>query len=557
MKRHVNFGLGLISLLCLVGCPVAPPTDGEDGSTVFEPSVVVKWNEVMLAAARSGPPRPTVIARSLHIVQTAVYDAWAAYDPTANGVYWTGDLRRPATEHTDGNKQKAVSFAAYRALRDQFPTYEANTGAFTNLLTELGYDPADLNSTDTTTPEGVGAVAAQGVLDFRQQDGSNESHNYAPITSDLYPEPYVPVNSADPTSDAAPGGANFDPNRWQPLRVPNGKLVDNHGSAIFDNADPTTYTDQSFLGPHWGAVIPFGLGDIQEIRDEFFPPPPQAESNEAYTDATGATMTSDEAYNMQVDEILEISANLTDEQKAIAEYWADGPRSETPPGHWHALAHGISYRDQHTIDDDVKMFFALGGAVLDASIAVWDCKRVYDYVRPISAIRHKYFGQPIQAWGGPNQGTQTMNGEDWRPYQSLTFLTPPFSEYTSGHSAFSAASAKVLSLFTESEEFYDPVDPTILPFEDFNRDGVPDVLGQHIVGIGGNSFEDSPSEVVVLQWETFKEAADEAGLSRRYGGIHFQDADLRSRAAGDEIGARAYHVAQEYWTGQRTGPPGD
>jgi hypothetical protein len=516
----------------------------------FKLSVVVDWNEAMLTAVRNGPARPVVIARSLFVVHNAMYDAWAAYDAAAVGVHWPSDLRRPSAEHTDSNKRRAVSFAAYRALLDQFPAYEQNTGAFTNLLNTLGYDAAGLTIEDTTTPEGVARIAAQAVLDFRQTDGANEANNYAPITSSLYPEAYVPVNSADPTSDRAPGGANFNPNHWQPLRVSNGKLVDEAGNPTFDNNDPSTYTDQAFLAPHWGSVTPFAITDLQALRAEFFPAPPLAGSAAVYVDALGNEMTNDQAYNMQVDEILTISGSLTDRQKVIAEYWADGPRSETPPGHWHALAQGISYRDKHSIDEDVRMYFALGAAVLDAAIAVWDGKRVYDYVRPVSAIRHKYFSQSVSAWGGPNQGTQTISGSQWRPYQALTFVTPPFAEYTSGHSAFSAAAAAVLTSFTGSDRFYDSENPVELPFEDFNGDGLADVLGQHIVGVGGNAFEDSPSEVVVLKWNTFKEAADEAGVSRRYGGIHFQDGDLRSRTAGDAIGNAAFAQARSYWEGQ-------
>jgi hypothetical protein len=141
-----------------------------------------------------------------------------------------------------------------------------------------------------------------------------------------------------------------------------------------------------------------------------------------------------------------------------------------------------------------------------------------------------------------------MPAEEWRPYQQATFVTPPFAEYVSGHSTYSAAAAEVLNRFTGSNAFYDG--RTILYFEDYNRDGVPDMLGQHLTPVGGNKFESSPAEVVVLQWPTFQDAADEAGLSRRYGGIHFQDGDLRAREMGTQIGAQAYQLAEKYWNGQ-------
>lgn len=520
------------------GCPLSPPSE------TFNTSLVVKWNEVALAAVRNGPPRPTVIARSMFLLHSAMYEAWAQYDDNAKGIVLRGSLRRPLLERTVENKSIAISYAAYAVLADQFPAYETNTGAFSRLMDALGL-PIN-NDGDETTPQGIGRRAAEAVLAARLDDGSNAAANYADLPSELYPELYAPVNSADPATGRVPGGAEFNPNRWQPLRVPNGTLTDADGNPIYDDADPGTYTDQRFLTPHWGAVRPFALARGDALRPAA---PPQFGSTEPYTDALGQVMTNDAAYRAQFTQILEYSAALTDEQKVIAEYWADGPRSETPPGHWNALAHGVCFRDKHTLDDDVKMFFALNGALLDASIAVWDAKRVYDFVRPQSAIRNLYFGQMVAAWAGPDEGTQMIAGENWRPYQALTFVTPPFAEYVSGHSAFSAAAAAVLRGYAGSDAFYDG--RTILFDEDFNSDGLPDLLGEHVVGVGGNMFEGSPAKIITLRWRTFTEAANEAGISRRYGGIHIQDGDLRARDMGREIGDLALQRAREYWTGAR------
>ena len=531
--------------------PTTPPAmTAEPGETATAgqasynsgPGVVVLWNEAMLAAIRYGPPRPTVIARSLYMVHAAIYDAWTVYDPVAVPTALNPSVKQPVAGHTEVNKKAAVSQAAYHILVELFPAYEKSSHAFSNLLRSLGYEI--VTDADPTTPAGIGYMAAQAIIADRADDGSNAANNYADVTSTIYPELYVVANSADPLLDNSPGHAAFDASRWQPLRVPTGSFLNELGFPFADNNAAASYVDQVYLTPHWGAVRPFALAAADQFRPSA---PPQSGSDEPYTDALGNTMTHDEAYNMQVDEILHISANLTDEQKCIAEYWADGPRSETPPGHWNALAHGISYRDHYTIDNDVKLYFALNAAVFDSSIAAWEAKRHYDYVRPISAIRHKYAGQMIQAWAGPGLGTQLIPGQTWLPYQSLTFVTPPFAEYVSGHSTFSAASAEVLTRFTGSNRFYDGV--TMLYGEDFNRDGVPDVLGQHIIPVGGNIFEDSPLEVIALRWHTFQDAADEAGVSRRYGGIHFQDGDLRAREMGKQIGAQAYALAAQYWTG--------
>lgn len=530
-----------------VGRPAMPPPapsipdENEAPADDKELSVVVKWNELMLAAIRSGSPRPTVIARSLFMVHTAMYDAWSAYDTVAEPIVPDYVVRQPVESHTQANQAEAVNQAAYHMLVALFPNYEQDTQSFSRMMEVMGNEI--VSSGDTRTPAGIGYLAAQGVLESRRDDGSNAVNDYADITSDLYPELYQPVNSADPKTGKVPGQAAFDANHWQPLRVPTGQIVDSSGLPVFDPTRPDSYTDQEFLTPHWGAVEPFAMTS----GDQFRPPaPPQLGSTEPYTDALGQTMTSDEAYRKQFNEVLKYSAELTDEMKCVAEYWADGPRSETPPGHWNAMAHGISYRDNHSIEDDVKLYMALNGALFDASITAWDAKRTYDFVRPASAIRHMYYGQPIKAWAGPDQGTGQITGEQWQPYQALTFVTPPFAEYVSGHSTFSAAAAEVLTQYTGSNRFYDG--ETVL-HDDFNGDGVPDMLGQHVIKVGGNMFENSPEKVIALKWETFQDAAEEAAISRLYGGIHIQDGDRHGRRMGKQVAEQAYTLAEQYWTG--------
>lgn len=169
------------------------------------------------------------------------------------------------------------------------------------------------------------------------------------------------------------------------------------------------------------------------------------------------------------------------------------------------------------------MFFALGNALLDASIAVWDAKRFYDHIRPISAVRYLFAGQTITAWGGPALGTREIPGEQFRPY----LPTPPFAEYPSGHSAFSAAAARVLQRFTRSRWF-----------------------GAYYVVKAGSSFVEpglAPSRDVLLWWPSFDDAAAQAGLSRRYGGIHFEDGDLASRRMGRAIADLVCRKARMYF----------
>ena len=325
---------------------------------------------------------------------------------------------------------------------------------------------------------GIGNEACAAVLAFRHADGSNQLGDingglpYSDYTG------YVPVNTATVL--------NY-PDRWQPL------------------------PGQVFLAPHWGLVTPFALTSADQFR-------PRAPS------PLGS-----KEFEHQSRDIVSLSAKLDDRRKAIALYWADGPSTDTPPGHWNLFAQFVSRRDGHSVDQDVKMFFALDNALLDASIAVWECKRFFDSARPITAIRYLYAGRTIDAWGGPGLGTQPIAGDAFRSY----IATPPFAEYTSGHSAFSASAARILTLFTGSAAFG----------------------GSFTVAAGSFTVpEPAPSVDVTLSWPTFEDAANEAGMSRRYGGIHFKDGDLASRKMGRQIGTVVWSTAQTYFDGTAATP---
>jgi hypothetical protein len=470
-----------------------PPLPGEN--------VVLRWNEAVLEGVRQSTLGPPMVSRALAVVHTAIFDAWAAYDPKAVGTRLGGSLRRPAQERTLENKETAISFGAYRAAVDLFSGSKATV--FDPLMASLGHDPND-HSMDTTTPTGIGNVAARALLDFRHADGSNQLGTAPGGTAGVPYSDYTGYAAANlPMDTRIPLDLSTvnDPNRWQPLRW------------INLNGDLVT---PSFIGPHWQSVTPFALTSGSQFRGG---PPAEYGSNE---------------YLQQAVALLDLSAALSDTEKMIAEYWADGPRSELPPGHWDLFAQFVSRRDhhhgEHGTDADVKLFFALTNAILDAGICCWDMKRYWDYVRPVSAIRYLFSGQLVRAWGGPYQGTKAIPGEAWLPYQPTWFVTPPFAEYTSGHSTFSAAGAEILRRFTHRDRF-----------------------GYSVTLPAGSSRTEPgtvPAEDVTLSWATFSDAADQAGISRRLGGIHFEQGDLEARASGRLVGAQAWEKAVSYWAGR-------
>jgi hypothetical protein len=447
-------------------------------------NIVLQWNSAVLQAIRDTSPGPTIASRALHITSACAYDAWAAYDEKALAAYTGKALRQKASQRTHANVSKAVSFAYYQAAMDLFPQ---NKAKFDALMNEVGYNPLE-TSNNTETPVGVARAACNAVLKDRQKDGSNQLGDLNPGAYSDYTG-YQPVNTPYEIRDA---------NHWQPLAIRNANGV---------------VSEQKFLTPHWGQVKPFEIKSVRKYKIEAPP-------------ALGT-----KAYQEQVDQVISYSANLTDQQKVIAEYWEDGPRSELPPGHWNLFAQFVSRRDGHQLDDDIKMFFSLNSALLNAGIWAWHTKREYDYVRPITAIHYLYGDQVIQAWGGPGAGSVLMSGADWRPYQPATFVTPPFAECVSGHSTFSAAAAAVLRGYTGSDVFgYSATIPA-----------------------GSSDIEPGlvPQYPVTLSWATFTDAADEAGLSRLYGGIHFRNGDLPARNIGNQLGLETLEHSMALFAGHK------
>ena len=260
-------------------------------------SVVLAWNQQLLTTIQETKTGPTIAARALAVVHTAIYDAWAAYDPVAVGTRLGGGLRQPAAERTLENKTKAVSFAAYAALVDLYPARQAR---YAQQMADLGYV---VDGSDASTAAMVGAVAAQAVLDFRHRDGANQLGDepggtpgvaYSDYTG------YVPDNTWDQVKD---------PDRWQPLCIPTPP----------PGATECTGRIQTYLTPFWAKVKPFAL----TRPDQFRPPGP-------YT-YLGADGKPSGQFVGQIDKMTQYSKALDDFRKTTAEYWEDGPGTVSFP----------------------------------------------------------------------------------------------------------------------------------------------------------------------------------------------------------------------------------
>ena len=271
------------------------------------------------------------------------------------------------------------------------------------------------------------------------------------------------------------------------------------------------------LLPEWGHVRPLALPGGWEGTSPYTPDGPEIRNDNLY-------------YKQAIGDIVTKTMTLTDYQKAQATYWADGPRSETPPGHWNLIAQVVSRARGHSLAKDVELFLTLSTGLMDAGIAAWHCKYTYGWGRPITMIRHEYAGTTVRLWD-----RRPRPGEAWESYVP----TPPFPEYTSGHSTFSGAAARVLTSVTGTTGTPAALTVTI------PRGAHPRQLtGEPMV-----TDADAVTRDTTLRWSSYTVMARDAGLSRLLGGIHFTDADVEGRSAGDAAGAAAHSKVRAHLSG--------
>ena len=444
-------------------------------SAAFAETTVVRWNKAAVDAVRASASSDLVTSRVLAVLHRAMYDAWTPFDDKAIGVRLdTGTVRRPPTERTPENKSVAVSYAAYRTLTDLFPGESAR---FRSLMDALALDPT-VSATDTGTAAGLGLLAAELELRHAHNDGANQLGDRSPGAYSDYTR-YTPPNPADRVIDLR---------RHQPIIGSNGR------PALFD-------------GGHWPLIIPFALYRADEFRP---------------ASAPALTYTEPELRAL-AQHIIDVNAELTDRDKAIAEFWTLGNGTPTPPGQFHIIAQHISQTRGHSLDQDVAMFFILGNALHDTAIAKIEAKMHFLTARPETLVRALFAGEKILAWGGRGKGAEIIDGSEFKPYRP----TAAAPEHVSGHSAFGYAGAEALRLATGS----DALDYTA------------------VIPAGSFAFDDGPAADVVLSMETLGEAARDISLSGVYGQAHFTTGDQMGRILGQAVAQKVYAHAMRYLNG--------
>ena len=568
---------------------------------------------------------------------------------------FTGEFSEiPPSDDPEAAKREAMSHAAYRLLVHRFarsPGAHTALPRFDALMAELGYDAA-FTATDYAdgSPAALGNYIGQSLIAYGLQDGANEQQGYSnlhylPFNPTLGPtltgnrtiidpnfwQPLSFEVFVDQSRNVVPGDAPpFVSPEWGAVvpfaltgEVLTTYLRGDNEYPVYHDPGPPPHIDtrrpgatprhlrrssqrlsteeyqwgfalvaawSSHLDPTDGVLWDISPGSTGNITTKF---PETLEEYQLFFDLLdGGDAGQGYAVNPHTGQPYEPQlVPRGDYVRVLAEFWADGPDSETPPGHWFTILNHVSdhpllekrFRGRGPVLDDlewdVKAYFVLGGAVHDAAVAAWGIKGWYDYVRPVSAIRWMCDrgqstrpelpsydrtgivlieglvelveeGDPLdggglnagkiklRAWRGPEAiadpatdvaGVDWILAENWWPYQRPTFVTPPFAGYVSGHSTFSRAAAEVMTLLTGDEFF-------------------PGGMGEFHAGKNEFLvFEEGPSVDVTMQWATYRDASDQTSLSRIWGGIHPPADDIPGRRIGRQIGVDAFHLAEQYF----------
>ena len=391
------------------------------------------------------------------------------YHDTAVGVY-SRLGRRPASASTSNYFPNiAVMYAVYHSMMEMAPH---RSEQWRRMMQSVGLNP-DYVTESLASAAGIGQVAARNVLDARRHDGFNHFGDETPGFPFMDTTGFVPANT---------GLEVVDPSRWQPLLVRPGR--------------GGNYVVQNFVTPQYSVTEPYADIDPREFR---VGPP---------SDSDYANL---EAYRAQADRVLELSANLTDEQKMLVEFFDLKARD---------IILSPTTKDVDDTIEFVQLGFLLHMAQFDAGIVIWQEKLRYDAVRPITAIRYLYGDEPVTAWGGPGRGTVELPASRWVSYVQ----NADHSDYPSATTAFCAAYAQAFSRYSGSEEI-----------ENFTT-----------VRRAGSSViepEVTPARNLTIEFDTWTDYEQTCGESRLWAGVHFRPSVEASLEIGGTFGDAAY----DYW----------
>ena len=478
----------------------------------------------------NGEIGPTIAARFYAIVGSAMYEAQQIFygeEKTSLGRRGSDrkleKMAKRAARGLNGSAKdefidNVIAYATAEVMRNQAPGVDALKiveEGLTGALNDIGIANYDAKR--------IGIAIAETVIQAYALDGSAAGSSYNPKNS-------------------SPTNIKFI-DKW----TPEYNVGDNPSSGI-----------QKFLTPQWGNVNEIlGKKALNTIKSGLPNPEPFLLDPNAKYDLSTRKITHFNGQDVDIDinsaavgqyinpdfiaqaqRVVDASRDLTPEQKLIAEFWEDGPGTGFPPGTWVEFGRYASELYDNTRQEDVRMFFGIGQALFSASVASWGLKAEKDYTRPLTAIRELsrlgllrdedpiIGGVQVESYDRNTQATGIINGKDWKTYQTFgNFFSPPFTEYVSGHSTFSSAAGRVIDLITGRSDFGGSV--TTKSLIEAGKPDNPDVT---------------------LTWETWRDAWTESGISRIYGGIHFDQGNENGLILGERIGDAVFAKVSELWS---------
>lgn len=423
----------------------------------------------------------TLVLRITAILTNAWFDAIAPYHPTAVGVYSNLGRRPEGERQTNEHMNIATLYASYRVLNSLLPQHNADWRA---MMEAAGLDPED-DQENTVSPVGIGNMAGNAVIAARENDGMNQLGNEGERIYNLLPYAdylgYKPVNTGDQLRN---------PSRWQPD-------IKREGVGI--------YKVQEFVTPQIRVTTPYSYDSPHRFRA-----PAPKDSNVRHF----------AAYKAQADEVLRASAELTDQQKMMAELFDDKLSSLGQSGLFRTTQLNLG------LAESIHYEFLTNVAEFDTAIAVWDNKHRYDAVRPFSAIRFIYGDREVTAWGGPGKGTvDDLPANQWTSYLSVA----DHPEYPSGSASLCGAHAETSRLFFGSD----------------------DLDWQLPVTKGSSRIEPgvTPADDITLEFQTWTDFEINCGLSRLWGGVHFYPSIPAGRDIGHAVAHETYQFMQSLLAG--------
>lgn len=461
-----------------------------------DPSAVQRWNGVLIELIEAHAPGPTVASRAFALLNSGFYDLWAAQDGAAAPVYG------PNAQLPSAGLEPVLHRFAAEQLLGWFPDDQ-------QLIAEALQAAAQPPLTDSLEGSPWAEQLQQQLVAMPLLDpGPSSGPMYEPVAGaiDRWTPEHIAID--DPASElesfltpywgSLPAFASTDVTLWRPSG-PEPFLLLDEAAASLDLAQGLLTLESDWLSPQ-GELHLAGAYNVRDpLEQEWLL---QGVINPAFI--------------AQAEQVVEIQGSLSDAEKLSAEFWESGSGTSFPPGNWMVFTSWMAEREQLSLSEQIKLFFSVGQAVGDAGIAAWDSKLFFDYARPVRVIRDLASLGLLEGEGL----------EAWDTYQNpLGSSSPPFAEYVSGHSSFSAAAAAVLEGYFGSDQF-----GVALEF-----------------AAGSSRFEPgiTPAVSTTLQWDTFSAAAESAGFSRLYGGIHFSDGNLHGLTLGEEVGADVLTTARQ------------